>query len=218
MRIWRTSAFWVMRAIPLSLLAVTLLVVSGCNRTDTDKTTSPEALPLTDSDLASNIKAKINSDETLRKANIDVDAHANENRATLSGTVPTEALRTRAIDLAHSAKAGMTLDVKIDVKPPDVARNEWTEEYSHAAARRAKDSGDSVSDSLDDTWIHTKIVSKLIGSSDVPERKINVDVDKKIVTLRGTVSTQAEKTEAARIAQETEGVVRVNNQLKVGPS
>jgi hyperosmotically inducible protein len=218
MTTWKKSAFWVKRVLPLSLLAIGLLLVSGCGQDDSAKTTSPEAMPLTDSDLASNIKAKINSDEALRSANLDVDANANQNRATLSGSVSTEALRTRAIELAHSAKDGLTLDTKIDVKPPDVARKEWTEEYSKTASRRAKDAGDTVSETLDDTWIHTKIVSKLIGSSAVPERKINVDVDNKIVTLRGTVSTQAEKTEAARIAQETEGVVRVNNQLKVGPS
>jgi osmotically-inducible protein OsmY len=215
MRTLKRSVFWVKRVIPLSLLAVGLLV-SGCGQ-DSAKT-SPEAMPLTDSDLASNIKAKINSDEALRSANLDVDANASENRATLSGTVPTESLRTRAVELAHSAKDGLTLDTKIDVKPPDVARNEWNEEYSRTASKRAKDAGDSVSETLDDTWIHTKIVGKLIGSSAVPERKINVDVDQKVVTLRGTVSTQAEKTEAARIAQDTEGVVRVVNQLKVGPS
>ena len=219
MRIWKPSASRLKRAIPLSLLAIGLLFVYGCGqKNDTAKTTAPEALPLTDSDLATNIKAKLNSDEAVRSANLDVDAHANENRATISGTVPTEALRTRAVDLAQSAKAGLTLDVKIDVKPPDVARKEWTDEYSHSASKRAKDAGDKVSETLDDTWIHTKIVGKLIGSSTVPERKINVDVDKKVVTLRGTVSTQAEKAEAARIAQETEGVVRVINQLKVGPS
>jgi len=216
MRIWKTSA--VKRVISLSLLAVGLLFVYGCGQNDTAKTTAPEALPLTDSDLATNIKAKLNSDDAVRNANLDVDAHASENRATISGTVPTEALRTRAVDLARSAKSGLTLDVKIDVKPPDVARKEWNDEYSHSASQRAKDAGDKVSDTLDDTWIHTKIVGKLIGSSAVPERKINVDVDKKVVTLRGTVSTQAEKTEAGRIAQETEGVVRVVNQLKVGPS
>jgi len=217
MTIWKRSAFWVKRAIPLSLLAIGLLVINGCENKN-EQTKSPEALPLTDSDLTSNIKAKLDSDEAVRRADLKVDANASENRATLSGTVPTETLRTRAIELAHSAKAGMTLDVKIDVKPPDVARNEWTEEYSQTASKRAKDLGDTVGNSLDDTWIHTKIVTKLIGSSAVPERKINVDVDKKIVTLRGTVSTQAEKTEAARIAKDTEGVVRVVNQLKVGPS
>jgi len=216
MRIWKTSVFWVKRAIPLYLLAIGLLV-SGCGPSDTDRT-SPDALPMTDSDLESNIAAKINSDEQLRQADLDVSANASENRATLSGTVSSEALRTRAIDLAHSAKSGLTLDVKIDVKPPDVARNEWNEEYSSTAAKRAKDSGDNVSDSLDDTWIHTKIVGKLIGDTSVSERKINVDVDKKTVTLRGTVGTQAEKAEAGKIAQETEGVVRVVNQLKVGPS
>ena len=82
----------------------------------------------------------------------------------------------------------------------------------------AKDAGDTVSDSLDDTWIHTKIVAKLIGDTDVSERKINVDVDKKIVTLRGVVSSPAEKIEAARIAKETDGVVKVVNLLKVDPA
>jgi osmotically-inducible protein OsmY len=218
MTICKRSAFWVKRVIPLSLLTIGLLLANGCGPSETEKSTSPEALPLTDSDLESNIKARLDSDEAIRSANLDVDAHANENRATIAGTVSSEALRSRAVDLAHSAKAGLTLDVKIDVRPPDVARSEWTEEYSRTAGRMAKDSGDSVSDTLDDTWIHTKIVGKLIGSSAVPERKINIDVDKKVVTLRGTVSTQAEKAEAGRIAQETEGVVRVVNQLKVGPS
>jgi osmotically-inducible protein OsmY len=43
-----------------------------------------------------------------------------------------------------------------------------------------------------------------------------VDVDRNVVTLRGTVETAMEKAEAERIAKETEGVTRVNNQLKVG--
>jgi osmotically-inducible protein OsmY len=218
MTICKKSAFWVKRVIPLSLLTIGLLLANGCGQSETEKSTAPEALPLTDSDLESNIKARLDSDEAIRSANLDVDAHANENRATIAGTVSSEALRTRAVDLAHSANPGLTLDVKIDVRPPDVARKEWTEEHSRTAGRMAKDAGDSVSDTLDDTWIHTKIVGKLIGSSAVPERKINIDVDKKVVTLRGTVSTQAEKAEAGRIAQETEGVVRVVNQLKVGPS
>src|SRR5262245_32196299 len=108
MRIWNTSAFWLKKVIPLSVLAIGLLLAAGCGDNDRAKTTSPEALPLTDSDLAANIKAKINSDEALRLANLDVDAHANENRATLSGTVASESLRSRAIELAHTAKPGMT--------------------------------------------------------------------------------------------------------------
>ncbi len=214
MRTWNRSVFWVKRMIPLSLLAIGLLSAAGCGRS-VDERKGPEALPLTDSDLKSNIEAKINSDDALRRANLDVDVDAAENRATISGTVTTEAMRTRAIELAQSAREGLVLESKIDVKPPDVAREDWTEEYSRAAAKMARDSGDTVSDSLDDTWIHAKIVTKLVSNSAVPERKINVDVDKKIVTLRGTVRTQSEKAEAERIAKGTDGVVRVVNQLKV---
>jgi len=193
MSILKNSVSRLKRGIPLCLVAAGLLLANGCGQNDRRNSTSPEALPLSDSDLESNIKAKIDSDPGLRAANLDVDANASENRATISGTVPSEAMRTRAVELAHSAKEGMTLDVKVDVKPPDVSRKEWTEDYSRTAGRMAKESGDTVGDLLDDTWIHTKIVTKLIGDSKTPERKINVDVQKNVVTLRGTVSTQQRK-------------------------
>lgn len=68
---------------------------------------------------------------------------------------------------------------------------------------------------MDDAWIHTKIVSKLIANPDTPERKINVDVMNNAVVLRGTVTTNEEKMEAERVAKETEGVKSVKNLLKV---
>jgi hypothetical protein len=57
----------------------------------------------------------------------------------------------------------------------------------------------------------------LIGDADTPERKINVDVVDGAVTLRGTVDTAEAKSEAERIAKETDGVKKVTNQLKVAP-
>jgi len=74
---------------------------------------------------------------------------------------------------------------------------------------------ETIGDTLDDAWIHTKIVAKLIANSKTPERKINVDVVKNAVTLRGTVESAEEKAEAERIAKETDGVQKVTNQLKV---
>ena len=75
----------------------------------------------------------------------------------------------------------------------------------------------NVGDTLDDAWIHTKIVAKLIANSKTPERKINVDVVKNVVTLRGTVDTAEEKTAAEKVAKDTDGVKSVVNQLKVAP-
>ena len=75
--------------------------------------------------------------------------------------------------------------------------------------------GDQISKRVDDAWIHTKIVAKLVGTADTPARNINVDVVKNVVTLRGNVSTAEEKSEAERVSQETEGVEKVENQLRV---
>ena len=94
----------------------------------------------------------------------------------------------------------------------------YSEEQAREERERAKANKETVGQSLEDAWIHTKIVAKLIGDTDTPERKINVDVVEGTVTLRGTVDTAEGKTEAERIAKETEGVKKVVNQLKVMPA
>lgn len=94
----------------------------------------------------------------------------------------------------------------------------YTEEQAREERERAKANKETVGQSLEDAWIHTKVVAKLISDSDTPERKINVDVVDGAVTLRGTVETAEAKTEAERIAKETDGVKKVTNQLKVVPA
>jgi osmotically-inducible protein OsmY len=97
------------------------------------------------------------------------------------------------------------------------ATPKYSEEQAREERARAKENKETIGDSLEDAWIHTKIVAKLIANSKTPERKINVDVVKNAVTLRGTVDSAEQKAEAERIAKETEGVTKVTNQLKVVP-
>jgi osmotically-inducible protein OsmY len=97
------------------------------------------------------------------------------------------------------------------------ATPKYTEEQAREERARAKSNKETIGDSLDDAWIHTKIVAKLIGDTQTPERNINVDVVNNEVTLRGTVDTPEAKSEAERIAKETDGVKKVVNQLKVIP-
>ena len=104
------------------------------------------------------------------------------------------------------------------VTPAPTATPKYTEEQAREERARAKENKETIGQSLDDAWIHTKIVAKLIGDSKTPERKINVDVVNGDVTLRGTVDTAEAKTEAERIAKETDGVKKVVNQLKVSPA
>jgi len=94
----------------------------------------------------------------------------------------------------------------------------YSEEQAREERERAKANKETIGQSLEDAWIHTKIVAKLISDADTPERKINVDVVDNAVTLRGTVDTAEAKTEAERIAKETDGVKKVTNQLKVTPA
>lgn len=74
---------------------------------------------------------------------------------------------------------------------------------------------DEKTGTLEDAWLHAQIVAKLITNPGTPQRKINVDVVDKVVTLRGRVESPEQKHEAEIVAQETAGVKQVNNKLKV---
>jgi hyperosmotically inducible protein len=202
----------------LAVILVIGLALVGCDTGATRDGATDTRSKMTDADLKNAVRAKLDSDPQLKAADLDVSSNADRNEVTISGAVGSQALRTRAIDLAKSAQAGLIINDKIDVKPAEISRADYTEENARDARTRAQERGETVGASLDDAWIHTKVVSKLIGNPDTPQRKINVDVNNNVVTLRGTVDTQAEKTEAEQVAKSTEGVKRVVNQLKVGAS
>ncbi|MBS1791687.1 MAG: BON domain-containing protein [Acidobacteria bacterium] len=190
--------------------------MAACNEGLNNGTTSGASQPkMSDSELENAIKTKLNSDAQLKAADLGVSAEGENNAATLSGTVESQTLRMRAVELARSAHAGLIITDKIDVKPRELSRAEYTDENARTERERASSTGEKIGNSLDDAWIHAKIVSKLIGNPDTPERKINVDVINNVVTLRGTVDSNEEKTEAERVAKGTEGVKSVKNMLKV---
>ena len=199
---------------PTILISAGFLIMAGCSQTgSTTSASAPSGI--TDSDLKQAVQARINADSQLAAANLDVDADAKDNKVTLSGTVTTEALRDQAVDMAKLARPALEITDKIEVKPKEVSRSEYTEDMAREARERAKALGDTLGSSIDDAWIHTKITSKLLVDKDTPASKINVDVVNGVVTLRGAVSTASAKEEAERIAKDTESVKRVRNLLKV---
>ena len=192
--------------LPIALI-VGALLLHGCS------TNGKNSAASSNSEMEQSIKTQFSSDPQLQ--GIGVDAKADKNEVILSGTVPTEELRTKAVDLAKNGRPNLVVTDKIDVQPRPVARSEYTEEMARAAREKAKEFGDKIGNSLDDAWIHTKIKAKLIDNPDTPSRKINIDVVDQVVTLHGQVETIAAKDEAERTAKQTEGVKRVNNLLKV---
>ena len=192
------------------------LILTACAPAESTDTTNKPAANMSDSELENKIKAKFDSNAQLKVADLSVSADAEKNEATISGVVGTQSLRTKAVDLAKEASPGLILTDKIEVKPREMTREEYTEEHAREERENARGTGDRLGDSLDDAWIHTKLVAKFIGDADTPGRKINIDVVNNVVTLRGSVETAEQRAEAERIARDTEGVKRVVNQLKVG--
>lgn len=69
---------------------------------------------------------------------------------------------------------------------------------------------------VDDTWITTKVKADLLASSNVPGTEIKVETVNGVVTLSGTVASQAEKDKALKVAKGIKGVKTVEaSSLKV---
>ncbi|MEK7830002.1 MAG: BON domain-containing protein, partial [Acidobacteriota bacterium] len=129
-----TKVSW---SVVTGFLAMTLLTVSlslnGCATAG-----SPEAAAgptpmakMTNSALEDKIKAQFKTDAQLNAANLSVDANVDRNEITLSGTVGSESLRDKAIELAKSAHAGLIVTTKIDVKPGEISRAAYTIERAN---------------------------------------------------------------------------------------
>ncbi|WP_295516494.1 BON domain-containing protein [uncultured Stenotrophomonas sp.] len=78
----------------------------------------------------------------------------------------------------------------------------------HAAMTHADrhDSNEPVTDS----WITTKVKADLLASSNVPGTEVKVETVNGVVSLSGTVATQAEKDKAVTTAKGIKGVTRVD--------
>jgi hyperosmotically inducible protein len=170
---------------------------------------------LTDEGLQQIVKTRLQSDSNVRRLNLEVDADAEHKAVELKGLAYTERQRTRAVELARSARPDIAVQDKIDVKPYDSPRDLFDDDMMVDVKADATKMGDKVGDSLDDGWLHMKVVSKLIADSKTPERSINVDVANNVVTLRGAVASPEIRAQAESVAKSVDGVKDVKNRLIV---
>lgn len=71
----------------------------------------------------------------------------------------------------------------------------------------------SVGETIDDQVILSSLKSRYLADPEVPGLKINVDVNKGIVTLRGYLKSEHQITRAIQLAEETKGVKAVDSRL-----
>jgi hyperosmotically inducible protein len=68
---------------------------------------------------------------------------------------------------------------------------------------------------VSDSWITTKVKSDLAVEKDVSATSISVHTYEGVVTLSGTVKSQAEADKAVRVASKVKGVNSVLNNMQV---
>jgi hyperosmotically inducible protein len=83
-------------------------------------------------------------------------------------------------------------------------------------AQEKKPMTEKVKENVKDSVITTKIKAEFAKDKEVSALKIHVETDDKgKVTLSGNAKSSAEADKAVMIAKKTEGVVSVNNNIKV---
>jgi len=203
---------------------------------------SPQAAAVKPSDhtLTERIETRVHQDAALK--NHDVDVSVDNGVATLTGTVATNAQKTRAATLAR-VKGITRVDNKLVVdashtagtkgtveKSKEVARDaaqvtkegaekvgDKTKEVAKEAGQKTKEGVNKVGSEISDAWILGKVRAQFVGEDVMKGSDINVDSDKQVVRLRGTVPTAAAKARAIEIANKTDGVKHVIDELTIGP-
>ena len=156
----------------------------------------------TDDALEDRIEYRLETNATTRK--YDVRVKVRKGVATLEGDVATAAQKAEAERLAKVD--GITkVENKIDVDPDE----------DKSVADRVKAGLSKTGETITDAWITTKVKWFYLGEDELKGSDINVDTNNKVVTLKGTVKTQAGKQKANQLARETEGVGKVVDQLVI---
>jgi len=94
------------------------------------------------------------------------------------------------------------------------------EKSKEGAATAAEKTGQGVQKAgseLTDAFILASVKMRLFGNDSLRGSDISVECDAHVVTVKGTVPTEAARAEAIALAQKTAGVNRVVDRLTIGP-
>jgi hyperosmotically inducible protein len=92
-----------------------------------------------------------------------------------------------------------------------------TKEIASATGRAATTAVSKTGEAITDGWITTRIHARFVDETLLKGSDIDVDTENHVVTLKGTVTSDAARGRAVAVARNTEGVNQVVNQLVVGP-
>jgi hyperosmotically inducible periplasmic protein len=225
-----------MKIAVLSVTACAALALAGAPPAAAQVRPAAGAVVSADKPADKQIEKQIKTDPMLKHDDIHVSVKGGV--ATLSGTVATDAERARAAEIAKVA--GITrVDNQLVVDPYAKPKGttgkiedktkagaektkegakevgEKTKEGSEKVWDKTKEGAGKVADETTDAYILSRVKGRFVGVDVLKGSDINVDVDKHVVTLKGSVPSEAARARAIDIAKRTEGVHDVVDRLTV---
>lgn len=213
--------------------AATFVAAAGCNRVDADRhardaaaevrTVASEAGErLADGWLTTKIQAQYFADDDIKARYINVTTHDGVVR--LRGFVETPVARDQALAIARNTDGVLRVDdqLAIGVAPKDdrfVTTPEpnavATTGDGSAAYDESRAASAAVQAPLNDDQITSMVQARFFLEPAIKTRAIEVATSNGVVTLRGRVANERERSEALLIARNTKGVGRVEDALTV---
>ena len=133
-------------------------------------------------------------------ANTNTNTNANANHAA-------------NVNANANANANANHTANANARNWNMTREEYNKNENGYKAE-AKNSGESIGSGIEDGWIHFKVRAALATVDDLRDSTINVDVDNKVVTLRGSVASADQKARAEKAAH-VEGATKVVDKLEI---
>lgn len=191
-----------MRSIAIAIILI-VLIVGGVLIYQRDAATSIgntlRSVKESSQDAATTSKVKTALMLSKHVSAFEVKASTNHGEVTLTGEVPSEETRRLAAAITQDTSGVTAVHNNLTVNPG--ARG--NQEIEHL--------GDRVAD----LEIKTLVIDQLARSPELKDKRITVQVSKRVVTLDGAVDTPAQKRAAEQIALEAPGVQGLGGQLTV---
>lgn len=206
---------------PFAILALSALITVSAVQT----ALALQAGAVKDGWLVLKVHSEMVDEDLLSGSNIDVDVK--DGVVTLRGTVPTEAGRARALEVARKNEGVKSVVDRLTIAAPRAGDHH---DQAGRAADKAERTGERAADgtanaakktgrAIDDGWIKSKIYAQYLADwgTILDDSDIDIDVANNVVTLNGTVKSAEAKTKAVAVAKATDGVKSVRDSLKVVP-
>lgn len=142
---------------------------------------------INDTAITAKVRAKLNGTDRLNDANINIQT--TNGVVTLTGKVEDVQAKDQASQLAQRVDGVKSVDNQLDVSTGPLQQGE----------RVASDS-----------WITTKVKSKLVADNAQQGVKVNVSTENGVVTLKGTLPNEHDVQHVTSLARQVDGVKEVN--------